>query len=185
MADSEQKAAAALAEERAGDRRAPARAARPRPPGGRAAQRAAPLKVYKPRQGPHVRWGSAAGGAVLVIGAAQFLYEQLAPYTTDLRVRVLVPVGLLVVLGYLLFRLVGRNRAVVDFMIATEGEMKKVNWSSRKEVFGATRVVIVMVLALGCFLFAVNLMFITLFSAIGVLRIPILQNLLGGAEQGA
>ena len=30
----------------------------------------------------------------------------------------------------------------MDFLIATEGEMKKVNWSSRKEIRGSTIVVI-------------------------------------------
>ena len=30
----------------------------------------------------------------------------------------------------------------VDFMIATEGEMKKVNWSTRREILGSTWVVI-------------------------------------------
>jgi len=69
-------------------------------------------------------------------------------------------------------------------MIATEGEMKKVNWSSRKEVFGATRVVIVMVLALASFLFVVNMAFIILFKSIKVLKIPIFESILGGSESG-
>ena len=31
----------------------------------------------------------------------------------------------------------------VDFLIATDSEMKKVNWTSRKELIGSTKVVIV------------------------------------------
>ena len=69
------------------------------------------------------------------------------------------------------FRLVGQNRGTVEFLIATEGEMKKVNWSTRKEVIGATKVVIVTVLALGFLLFFVNLFFLFLFETIGVLRV--------------
>ena len=32
--------------------------------------------------------------------------------------------------------------ANVDFLIATDSEMKKVNWTSRKELIGSTKVVI-------------------------------------------
>ena len=42
-------------------------------------------------------------------------------------------------LGYYL---IGRKPKVVDFLIATEGEMRKVNWSSRREIRGSTIVVI-------------------------------------------
>ena len=31
----------------------------------------------------------------------------------------------------------------VDFLIATDSEMKKVNWTSRKELIGSTKVVII------------------------------------------
>jgi preprotein translocase subunit SecE len=62
------------------------------------------------------------------------------------------------------------NRKSSDFMIATEGEMKKVSWSSRREVIGSTKVVILFTIALACFLFVVDLAFQTLFSAIGVLK---------------
>ncbi|MBI1827694.1 MAG: preprotein translocase subunit SecE [Planctomycetes bacterium] len=56
-------------------------------------------------------------------------------------------------------------------MIATEGEMKKVNWSSRREVVGSTKVVILFSMAMALYLFVVDIVFQTLFQAIGVLKL--------------
>ena len=44
--------------------------------------------------------------------------------------------------AWLGYYLIGRKPKVVDFLIATEGEMKKVNWSTRREIRGSTIVVI-------------------------------------------
>jgi preprotein translocase SecE subunit len=63
------------------------------------------------------------------------------------------------------------NRRVCDFLIATDGEMKKVNWSSRREITGSTKVVIFVVVALGLFLFFVDILLMLFFSEIKVLRI--------------
>jgi preprotein translocase SecE subunit len=87
-----------------------------------------------------------------------------------------------VVLFYVIYRLVGRGETVVNFMIATEGEMKKVSWSNRREVIGATKVVIVTTLALAAILFMVDIAFMMAFSAIDVLQIDLLGNLFGGDE---
>ncbi len=67
---------------------------------------------------------------------------------------------------------VGVHRGSVDFMIATESEMKKVTWSSRKEVWGATKVVIGMVIFMAVGLFVVDIGFTWFFTRIGVLRTP-------------
>jgi preprotein translocase SecE subunit len=191
MGASQRKAAAGVAEQEERKRRVDrgketprSRGSAPSPAPPRPAAGGSPLRIFKPGQGGYVRWGTAIGCAVITIAGAHFVYEQMARFTTDLWWRVLVPVGMLVVLGYLVFRLVGQSKTAVDFMIATEGEMKKVNWSSRKEVFGATRVVIVMVLALACFLFVVNMAFILLFKSIKVLKIPIFESIFGGSESG-
>ena len=151
-------------------------AAARRPAGGSA------FHVYKPGQGAYVRWGSAAAAGIVVVGAAMFLREQLTLAQSE-WIQMLVPVVLLVVGGYLSFRFIGQSRSVVDFMIATEGEMKKVNWSSRREVLGATKVVIVTVIALGSVLFAVNILFMFVFESIGVLRIGMLAKIFGGRPE--
>jgi preprotein translocase SecE subunit len=71
------------------------------------------------------------------------------------------------VLGYWL---IGRSPRMVDFMIAVESEMKKVNWSSKREIMGSTWVVIglTIFLALLCFLF--DALFRMIFAWMGVLE---------------
>lgn len=59
---------------------------------------------------------------------------------------------------------------MVDFMIATEAEMKKVNWPSRQEVIGSTIVVICGTFLLVVILFVVNLVFGFIFSKINILE---------------
>ncbi|MCH7993750.1 MAG: preprotein translocase subunit SecE [Planctomycetes bacterium] len=55
-------------------------------------------------------------------------------------------------------------------MIATEGEMKKVSWSSKEEVIGSTKVVIMFTFMLALFLFVVDMVFQQVFKWIGVLK---------------
>lgn len=143
----------------------------------------APLRLYKSNQGTYVRWGTAAAAGIISLGFAYFVSEQLTMVRNQYVVT-LVPVGVLVMMALIIFRLVGQNRTVVDFLVATEGEMKKVNWSTRREVLGATRVVIVTVFAIGLLLFVVDLIFIAFFESIGVLRIGLLAQLFGGGGEG-
>ncbi len=51
--------------------------------------------------------------------------------------------GLVLVLGvFLIYRYVGNRPGTVDFLIATDEEMRKVNWSTRKIIMDSTSVVI-------------------------------------------
>lgn len=157
-----------------------------REPAGSAGPKAArgegglPFQLYKPGQGQYVRWGTAAGAGLIVVALANFLYEELRVWFPDsLTVPTLAAVGVLALGAWLTFKYIGQNRTVVDFMIATEGEMKKVNWSTRREVLGATRVVIFTVIALSLLLFIADLFFVTIFSGIGVVQIDIWGNLFG------
>lgn len=78
--------------------------------------------------------------------------------------------GLIVVLGSALtYYYVGLNRRSCEFLIATDNEMKKVNWSTRKDVIGSTWVVIAAAFLLAAGLFAVDGMFAVFFKWIGVL----------------
>ena len=137
--------------------------------------------IYKPGQGQYTRWCTAIASGVILVGFAAFLREQLTRFQNE-WIEYLLPAAALAILMYLLFRLLGKNRTVVDFMIATEGEMKKVNWSTRREVLGATRVVIVTMLSLAIILFVVDMFFMFFFESIGVLRIGMLGRLFGGGE---
>lgn len=68
------------------------------------------------------------------------------------------------------YYVVGMRRSAVDFLIATDGEMKKVNWSTRREVRGSTVVVVVACVLLAVFIFAFDYGFGTFFRLIGVLQ---------------
>lgn len=147
---------------------------------------ATPFKILKSGQGLRVRWGTAIGAGVLAVALANFVWNRLAVFAfieSNFALRTAIPVIVLVVAAYLIFWLVGRQPKVVDFLIATEGEMKKVNWSTRKEVWGATKVVIVTVLALAFILAIVDVLFIAFFSGIGVLKFDVMRELFGPGNQ--
>lgn len=131
----------------------------------------------KPNQGKIVRWSTAVGAGLLGVAGASFLADQLSVFGDTMWIQRGVPVLFLAALALLVYWLVGRNQRIVDFMIATEGEMKKVNWSTRQEVLGATKVVIFFVLAIALILFIVDIFFIEFFHAIGILRVEILGKL--------
>jgi preprotein translocase SecE subunit len=144
--------------------------------------RASWFRVMKQGQGIHVRWGTAIGAGALAIALANFVFDQMQRFAfaeDNYFVRAGIPVVVLVAAVWFIFWLVGRNPTVVDFMIATEGEMKKVNWSTRKEVWGATKVVIVTVLSLAIMLFLVDMVFIFFFAGVGVLKFDVLRQLFG------
>jgi preprotein translocase SecE subunit len=133
------------------------------------------LRIYKPGQGYYTRVGTAIGTGVLILAGSVFLFTELgasiSPKATyALPVKYGVAVGFILAMGAVLYWIVGVSRKSNDFFIATEGEMKKVGWSSRKDVVRSTKVVIVSVILLGAFLFVVDLFFIVLFSSIGVLE---------------
>ena len=78
--------------------------------------------------------------------------------------------GLILVLGAIVvFWQVGLKHSTVDFLIATDAEMKKVNWSTRREIIGSTQVVVLTMLIISGFCFVCDLAFATLMRLIGVL----------------
>jgi preprotein translocase subunit SecE len=157
----------------------------PSPPESPRAAGGSPFAVYKPGQGLHVRWGTAGGLGLIALAAAAFIYDQLPRINSSTVVQTTVPVVILAGLAYFIFWLVGQKHNFVDFLIATEGEMKKVNWSTRAEVIGATRIVIVTLLALGFLLAFVDALFIVFFSKINVLKIDAWHAIFGGLAGSA
>lgn len=138
---------------------------------------------YKPSQGQYVRWGTVAGAGLITIASGLYLRSRLGVLESNATVewmKTILPLALIAILAGFIYWLVGRNRGSVDFMIATEGEMKKVNWSTKREIIGSTRVVIFTLLALALVLFVVDVFFMVLFSSIGVLQINVLESLFGG-----
>lgn len=132
------------------------------------------LTQYKPDQGKTTRAGTFVSAGLLIAWGAKFLNDRLAGYQGDEAWRLLVTPGIpilaAIVFGTLAWHLTFVRRRPSDFMIATEGEMKKVNWSSKAEVIGSTKVVILFTLLMAGSLFFVDLLFQKLFSLMGVLK---------------
>lgn len=79
--------------------------------------------------------------------------------------------GVILLIGaVVVYLFVASKRQTVDFLIATDGEMKKVNWSTRREVQGSTVVVVIASFLLALLIFALDFGFGAFFKLIGVLE---------------
>ena len=114
--------------------------------------------IYKRGQGKYTRLYSAFGAAIIVGLGCWRLYKTLQATDLGLWVETMVPTGLFVVSALLIFWLVNKA-AIADFMIAAEGEMKKVSWSSKQEIAVSTFIVIVVVIVMAMLLGTTDLGF--------------------------
>ena len=133
--------------------------------------------IYKKGQGKWTRLCT-AGAAALIGGlTANFLYHQLpvwidsagASPETAKSASVYIIAGLFIAYALIVFWMMNKP-ANADFMIATDSEMKKVNWTSRKELIGSTKVVIIFMFLIAFLLFGFDIFFGFLFYFIGVLQ---------------
>ena len=129
------------------------------------------FKIYKRGQGKYTRLWTAFALAVIVVLGCLRLYEQLnaAELSQDKNVQTwietLIPVGVFLVFAWLIYWVVNTQK-IADFMVDAEGEMKKVSWSSRKEIMVSTTVVVVVVAIMAVFLGVVDVAFSYFFSEI-------------------
>lgn len=128
----------------------------PPPKGGRhGGSVAAYFTVYKKGQGYWTRLGTVIGAGVLGVMLAYTIFDQVQAAYHDRKFGAEWAVGFLVVFSAIAWYFM--NKPVnVDFLIATDSEMKKVNWTSRKELMGSTRVVILFMFLIALFLFVVD-----------------------------
>ena len=103
------------------------------------------LDIYKRGQGKYTRLCSAFGAAIIAGLGCLRLYSKLQATDIGLWAETMVPAGLFVCLCLLIFWLVNKP-TIAGFLIAAEGEMKKVSWSSKKEIAVSTFIVIVVVI---------------------------------------
>ena len=126
----------------------------------------ASLKMYKKGQGKYTRSLTFVGvmliGVIAAVLTSRWLQTYAPPY-----VRFGAPTAFVALLGLLMVYLLNKP-SVADFLIATEAEMKKVSWSSRKEIVGATKVVIVTTFILAAILFGVDVLFSVVFHWAGI-----------------
>lgn len=132
------------------------------------------LSIYKPGQGFYTRVCTTVAIALLALMGIAWL----TPYFIGVRIagmepiytQALVAVLVLAVVGFIAFRIVGTKPRTVDFMIATEGEMKKVNWSTRREVTGSTTLVIAFTFVVAAICFLLDQFFAMIMQWINVLE---------------
>jgi preprotein translocase SecE subunit len=91
------------------------------------------------------------------------------PFSTEqlvflYNIPLTVPFILLVVSGWLAWRLVNWP-AFADFLIATEAEMNKVSWTSRKRLYQDTIVVLTTVVLFTLFLFVIDILWIKILTS--------------------
>lgn len=127
------------------------------------------LSVYKPGQGYYTRTLTAIGAATLVFASVAWLWGRLEVLAEPFYWQVGVAVVLIGGLGSLIWYMVNKPRTA-DFMIATEAEMKKVNWPTKREIVGSTWIVICGVFLMAALLFVVDIAFGKFFLEIGILE---------------
>ncbi|HZZ79679.1 MAG TPA: preprotein translocase subunit SecE [Gemmataceae bacterium] len=145
---------------------------------------------YKGNQGVRVRRGTIVGilavgitGVITMVTHRWFGYERpeisndfawRVPFTNPLqpaeyitfmyKVHLILPVILGIALIWLAWRIVNLP-TFADFLIATEAEMNKVSWTTRKRLMQDTVVVLTTVILMTAFLFIVDIVWIKVLSA--------------------
>jgi preprotein translocase subunit SecE len=117
--------------------------------------------------------GTVGGAALIILLIGNFLYTYLPTWSDTMRAHpramIGIVLGVVAALSLVVFKIINKP-ANVDFLIATDSEMKKVNWTSRKDLIGSTKVVIVFMFLIALFLFAIDIAFSYFFYLIGVLK---------------
>ncbi|MFH1719004.1 MAG: preprotein translocase subunit SecE [Planctomycetota bacterium] len=125
--------------------------------------------IYKRGQGKYTRLCSGFALALVVGLGCLRLFSKLEAASWGLSnkatlwIATMVPAGLFVALALVIFWLANKP-SIADFMIAAEGEMKKVSWSSRQEITVSTFIVIVVVVIMAVLLGATDIGFRTFFT---------------------
>ena len=128
------------------------------------------FRIYKKEQGKYTRVCTFLGVMLVTVIGAGELSDKLFAYTPTRGPMIRYGVPTLMVIGVGLLMLWVVNRAkTADFLIATESEVKKVSWSSKKEIVGSTKVAIVFTFILAAVLFAVDILFATVFKTLNIM----------------
>jgi preprotein translocase subunit SecE len=152
--------------------------------------------VYKSGQGYWTRMLTGAGVALITVLLIHFLYTRIPAYFAPLftpaadqadaqavreatiqgeRTAHIVAISVCAVTFLLVSFFAWRTMnkpANAEFLIATDSEMKKVNWTSRAELIGSTKVVIFFMFLIALVLFVIDIIFGYFFYMITVLKAP-------------
>ena len=114
-----------------------------------------------------------SGGTILLMGVG-WLSQQITTMgigKNTIYVQGTTAAVVIGLVGWFLYYLIYMKPKVGDFLIATEGEMKKVNWSTKREILGSTWVVIGLTLLIAVIIFILDyLIFTPFFKSINVLE---------------
>jgi preprotein translocase subunit SecE len=110
---------------------------------------------YKRNQGRIARLATFYALAAIVVLGCWRLSEYY--YDREPWLRYYLPLGLLAIGLWASFRVV-QMPAFADFLISVEGEMNKVSWPSRSELFRASLVVILVIFFLAALLYFYDLL---------------------------
>ena len=122
------------------------------------------LKIYKRTQGKNSRLWTAMTLMLIVAIGCWRLHEKLLVFG-DVWLDTMIPAAVCAVFGALIYWL-SNKPVIADFLIAAEGEIKKVSWSSRKEIVNSTLIVISVVAIMATGLGLVDLGFRLFFSEV-------------------
>ena len=143
------------------------------------APKSGPLSFFtiaKKGQGYWTRMGTAIGAGGIGVLIAFEIFAKVQPYIysppqshRDRNIAAAIALGFLVVYSLWAFWFTNKP-STVEFLIATDSEMKKVNWTTRKELIGSTKIVIIFMFLIAIFLFGCDLLFGAFFHSIHVLK---------------
>ncbi len=130
--------------------------------------------IYKTGQGYWTRMMSSIAAGLLIFMGAVWLWDTIAGVRLGNLQTVYVQAGAAVTfitaLSVIAYYLICVHKRFVDFLIATEGEMKKVNWSTRREIMGSTWVVISLTFMIASLIAVLDLVYSMTFQALNVLE---------------
>jgi preprotein translocase subunit SecE len=137
------------------------------------------FRIYKPGQGYWTRMGTVGAAALLGALTAHFLYRHMPVWLGNAGMTperatptaIYIIAALFIAYGLGVFYLINKP-SNADFLIATDSEMKKVNWTSRKELIGSTKVVIIFMFLIAFLLFAFDVVFGYMFYLLDILKTP-------------
>ena len=132
--------------------------------------------IYKKGHGYWTRVGTVIGVALVGVLTAYSIYAytpiflpERIEHKTAVKIALGVALGFAAAYSLIAWHLMNKP-ANVEFLIATDSEMKKVNWTSRRELIGSTKVVCAFMALTALFLFVCDIFFSELFKFIHVLK---------------
>lgn len=125
------------------------------------------LYIYKRGHGYYTRLWTAIA-CILLAGIGCYKLSLKLSLVDNMLVQYLVPAFIWAVLAWCVYKLSNRE-SIADFLIAAEGELKKVSWSTRAQVVASTMIVIFVVALMSVLLGAVDVIFRLFFEmAVGL-----------------